>query len=249
MRALLAALPLVLFACGEPPDEGQEPSPAGPSIADAVRPPPIQLGPGQLSPRPAGPTVLFLNTEGATILKGAASDASRDMSFLCGGAIPPLAHGPFGASRQAVLAALVKAVGDYLAPYRIQVVTTRPAKGPYEMVLVGGSAATCGQAKGIAGLAPLDCGDKVPGEIAFVFSADLTSLDWVALTAAHEVAHSLGLLHTGEACDLMAPMICAPDKKSFMDRNLPIWPDHHGECGQEKLTNSHRAMGLAVGFK
>ncbi len=240
-------LSLLFWGCSPPPDQDM-PDP-GLLFFDAVEPPALTLGPDQFHPIPPTPRLLFLNMEGAKITKGAGSDASRDISFLCGGTVPPFKHGLYGSDRKKVLSELAQKVGALLAPYRLDIVQTRPAAGIYEMVVVGGTASWCGQPKGIAGLAPLDCGDKVPGEIAFVFSEDLTNLDWVAITAAHELAHSFGLLHTGEACDLMAPMLCAAAKKSFMDGNLPIWPDHQGKCGQSKVTNSHRAMGLALGFR
>lgn len=219
-------------------------------LRDAVPPPAtLMLSPHQLRPRPPSPTRIWLNTDGATITKGPASDASILLSYICGGTFPPFKHATYGTDRSKVVAQLASRVAAYLAPYDVEVVTSKPATIPYEMVLVGGAASLCGQAKGVAGLAPLDCADKVPGEIAFVFSDDLSDLGWLGLTAAHEVAHTLGLLHTGQACDVMAPLICAPAKKAFMDGNLPIWPDHQGMCGQQQITNSHRALGLAVGLK
>ena len=219
-------------------------------MGDAV-PPPLSLviGQHQLLPRPAAPTQVWLNVDGATITKGAASDASKLTSYVCGGLFPAFKHSPYGADRAQVVARLAQRVAAFLGSYRVEVVTAKPSSAPYEMVLVGGSASLCGKAKGVAGLAPLDCADAVAGEIAFAFADDLTDLDWLALTVAHELAHTLGLLHTGEACDIMAPMLCSVSKKAFMDRNLPIWPDHQGQCGQQKITNSHRALGLAVGFR
>ncbi len=245
---------LVLCGCQEPPEQsppaGDAAPPTGLLLGDAVPPPPGLLrAPHQLRRLPA-PTIIWLNTDGATITKGAvSSDASKLTSYVCGGTFPAFKHGPYGADRSKVLARLVQRVSAYLAPYRVEVVTEKPFSIPYEMILVGGTASLCGQAKGVAGLAPLDCGDVIPGEIAFAFSDDLTDLDWLALTAAHEVAHTLGLLHTGEACDVMAPMLCAASKKAFMDQNLPIWPDHQGYCGQKKITNSHQAMGKVLGFR
>jgi hypothetical protein len=261
MRAVASIICLVLIAgCQDPP--GITPAPADGSatpdglppgvslLLDAVPPPPgLVRGPHQLRPRPPSPTQVWLNTEGVTVKKGAASDASLLLSYVCGGTFPAFKHGPYGADRAKVVAQLAARVAAFLAPYRVEVVIHKPSAPPYEMVVVGGASSLCGQAKGVAGLAPLDCADKVPGEIAFVFADDLSDLGWLALTAAHEVAHTLGLLHTGEACDIMAPMLCALDKKAFMDGNLPIWPDHQGQCGQQKITNSHRALGLAVGFK
>jgi hypothetical protein len=100
---------------------------------------------------------------------------------------------PGEAARKTVLAGLRTAY----APYRVSFTTERPDAGPYTMVIVS---ATGGPHHGVA---PLDCGNANPSDIAFVYRTALSSADLVAREAAHELGHSFGLAHVAAQGDFM----------------------------------------------
>jgi hypothetical protein len=218
--------------------------------------------PAELRARPrtvlydAGPTVLYLNLDGVTVTKALASDAYQNLSFLCsprgdGGptavAIPPFDHAPYGSDRVKVTAELVAKVEQAFRDFALKIVTARPAAPPYEMIIVGGDSALCeGYASGLGGLGPLDCDNKIHGELAFVFAQTFTQLDGLGVAIAHEAAHSFGLVHTTEPCDMMSNVYCA--QKSFLDKTMNVAPDHLGTCGQTSTTNSWRKLRDTLGL-
>ncbi len=264
--SLLACLAAAQPCCQGPP------SPAGPTDGAAEGGAPDAPGEAGALPWPAGrvvdvspvtgrcgaaprrapqralrrPAVLFLNFDGATIVKGATSSAAGDQSPLCAGTFPAFDHRPFGPDRRQVLDAIATAVGELFSAYDLQVVQARPGRGPYDMALISGLKAGCGYPQGIAGLAPLDCDDAGPEDVVFVFGGGLSDLGWVALTAAHEVAHARGVPHSSEPCDVMSPVLCAAGSKRFLDTDAAVWPDHLGRCGLY-TTNSHKLLSVVLG--
>src|SRR5262249_12616508 len=148
---------------------------AGPQVR--WLPPPQRLP--VLLPRPSGvaprtasnPHILYLNFDGGT-LRGSpdCSDAPGRCTFLIGqsSATIPAFHGS-----DDVKQAVVDQLKVFLDPFNVQIVTTRPASGDYAMTVVGGSANDIGindPAGSILGLAPLDCTDTNPDDIAFAFA-------------------------------------------------------------------------------
>lgn len=200
-------------------------------------------GPPALAPR--HPVVLYLQLEGVAIKKQG-GDASTNSSPLCGGLFPRFDHTPYSADRAQVLASLTARLGALLADFEIKLVTERPATPPYLMAVVGGQPTLCGYGAGIAGLAPLDCHNQTRGEVLFVFSAGITHLEMLAITIAHELGHTLGLVHSSEDCDVMSPVYCAGGKKTFLDKQMSIWPDHKGKCGLT-YANSWKMMYDVLG--
>lgn len=110
--------------------------------------------------------------------------------------IAPMEYERFGPNPKLVRAALLAEVRSLLEGINLKVVNRRPKPGTrYSMVVVGGSPGDIGLSSNIAGLAPLDCGDKNPWDITFVFSQTLKSIDAVARVTVQEAAHSYGIEH------------------------------------------------------
>lgn len=123
----------------------------------------------------AAPTVLYLAFDGATLTKGT-DDPVADVSLLIrpgGATVPPWrAAAPDRAARVAAVAAGVTAV---LAPYNVDVVTTRPAAGPYDMVVFGGESLALFGAPGIVSFGGQRC-DAIP-HISFVLELAIDDAD------------------------------------------------------------------------
>lgn len=195
-----------------------------------------------------GPVVLYLATEGVTIQAGPTSDALAAQSNLCAAVVPPFDPTVFGASRVTVVADLAQQVAKLFAAYDVQVVTTRPAAGPYNLVAIGGTPGLCKLPDGYSGYAPLDCGDAgSSSDVVFVFAEGITHLGMLAVIIAHEVGHAHGLPHTDEACDVMSNLLCHPDDKRFFDKDMGITADHQGRCGLGTQANSHALLLGAIG--
>lgn len=161
------------------------------------------------------PTQLYLNTEGLELnvsFQGGqgcipgletcgVSDARTNTSWLPDIRekkvnIAPMEYERFGPSKALVRAALLAEVRNLLSGVNLKVVNRRPKAGTrYSMVVVGGSPGDIGLGSNIAGLAPLDCGDKNPWDITFVFSKTLKSVEAIARVTVQEAAHSYGIEH------------------------------------------------------
>jgi hypothetical protein len=96
---------------------------------------------------------------------------------------------------------IVDHLATTFAPYNVEITTSRPAEGAYTMVVVS---PTTG---GHHGVAPLDCLNKNPNDIAFVYnlysSSKWSSSAQIARSAAHELGHSFCLEHVVSHADIM----------------------------------------------
>jgi MYXO-CTERM domain-containing protein len=117
------------------------------------------------------------------------------------------------------------------------------------MVMIGGKPSDLGLGypSTVAGVAPMDCGDKMPRDIAFVFADSIKALVpssalavQVAETSAHESAHTYGLPHSGDPCDLMSYGNCSK-LKTFLDKMMSMQSDSYGKCGLTQM-NSHQML-------
>jgi hypothetical protein len=90
-------------------------------------------------PIAAGAHKIYLNTEGATLRTGCGDDATTNCTTLIQTDMTQVpAFLPGVAGRDTVIAQIVAGVEGVLAPYSVDIVTTRPATGPYQMIVLGG---------------------------------------------------------------------------------------------------------------
>lgn len=109
-------------------------------------------------PAAPGTHVVYLSFEGVTLTKGQCSDAPTNCTDLVAQdqtVVPPFLDG--NPDRVDDIAAIVAKVKQGVAPYSIDIVTTRPASGPYAMVVIGGDPSLVGGPTGLLGLAPANC--------------------------------------------------------------------------------------------
>ncbi len=199
------------------------------------------------------PTVLFLNFDGVTITKGSSSNATTNTSFIGGGTVPPFS-GTEAEKQQAVT--LIK---QLYARYNVQVVTTRPSSGYYDMTVIGGTPAHLGLSYGssVMGVAPMDCYNRMPSDVHFCFADNIRAYypsgsalsQRVAETSSHEAGHVYGLPHTGDGCDLMSYSKCSV-LKTFLDKTIPMQSDSYGTCGFTQINTDQellKVLGASTG--
>jgi hypothetical protein len=198
----------------------------------------------------AAPQVVYINfSDGSeTLTSSDVDDAVTNQSSI--GAVaryppffwPGLTDGTI--SRRDLIRTVSRQVNEAFLPYNVFVTTTRPASGPYTMVMVGGSPTLVGYDGRIAGIAFMDCSNRQPSNIVFAFPTALRgSVHGLYATIAQEAAHAFGLEHTVDPTDLMYPKI-DPAQARFQDRDNAISGDRL--CGQE-TQNSHRRLLDTVG--
>ena len=146
-----------------------------------------------------GGQLVYVNFDGAHVddCDGECSDAPTNRSWAIGAHFgkTSMDFAPYtsAAGKATILAGLRRS----FARWRVDFTTTRPSAPPYTMVIVS---PTGGAHHGVA---PLDCGNANPNDIAFVYRTTLSSPDLVAREAAHELGHSFGLAHTASASEIM----------------------------------------------
>jgi hypothetical protein len=151
----------------------------------------------------ASTQLVFLNFGGARITGGyTCSDAPSNCSRMVSGTQD---FAPFTLSDQwdrgKVVAAITQCVGMFFADMNVRFVTTRPAAGPYTMMMIGAIYPTqlgFETNAGPYGRAPVDCGNSNKNDIGFLLLQDSVDPDFYFMcrSIAHELGHTFGMLHT-----------------------------------------------------
>jgi hypothetical protein len=191
----------------------------------------------------SGPAVVYLDfSEGIEpIAQAAADDASANRSQLCETRrVGRWLGAQDCGDRQACREAILRETEALWRPFDIVFTLRRPAAGPYTMVVIGPASGSCGF--GVAGAAPVDCGDGNPGNVAFAFEC-AGAVTTCARVLSHELGHTFGLAHSDRPCDLMSADASVCAEAAFHD------DDGHAlgvACGAP-LQNSYRLLMSALG--
>lgn len=238
------------FAEDDRPGEVEAPGPdKALLVADSPCP-----GPGCLADlQPAhakGKRIVYLNFDGVTLTySNQNDDAVQNVSAIVNSQTEVIA--PFstsqlsstgGLSRQQIIDRVVSDMYTLHEDFDVDFVTSRPASGPYSMVVFGGSCQSTVGSNNCAGVALLDCGDQMPNNITFVFPPGLRVAD-LATTAAQEAAHAFGLGHTDDQDDVMYPAIQNYIPTQFGAGSIP---DGSG-CNNATYQDSYELMLNTIG--
>lgn len=139
---------------------------------------------------------LYLNFDGVTLTRTTPSDATQNkVSWMSNtsATVPPFHDG--SGTRIADIAAIVAGVKSRLTGRPIDVVTTRPASGPYVMVVFGGTRDLVGTTYSYA-TNEHDCGDLVKSDVGWV--SDEPSVSYVPDLVIGTIGWGLGLNGTND---------------------------------------------------
>jgi hypothetical protein len=147
---------------------------------------------------------VYLEFNGVTIARAATSDAVNNQASWIGASatIPPWHQG--SGTRTADIATIVAGVKSRLAATPIEVVTARPAAGPYVMIVFGGqNTNNGGNVQTVYGGATNehDCGDLVKSDVGWV--SDGPSVSYAQDLAVGAIGWGLGLNGTNDPTDCM----------------------------------------------
>ena len=147
---------------------------------------------------------VFLEFNGVTITKAATSDATLNYaSWISANAVVPPWH-QGSSTRTTDITTIVNGVKSRLANTPIEVVTTRPAAGPYVMIVFGGQSTgnngTVGTVYG-GSTNEHDCGDLVKSDLGWV--SDNPSVSYAQDLAIGAIGWGLGLNGTNDPNDCM----------------------------------------------
>ena len=150
-------------------------------------------------------------------------------------------------------AGIVGCVQDHFAPFQVEVVDRKPARGKYITAVIGGRASQLGlDDRWTNGVGPYT-GRVIPNAIVFIFSKVGTGerdVENLCAVTAHEVAHAMGLDHSFKCGDIMSYWLDRCGERRFMDADAPCGEDEARKCSAGRATqNSYRRLGELVGFR
>jgi len=189
---------------------------------------------------------LFLNRRGVTLTGGGGGSAENESRVLGKRGIERLHLPPYSGGAVA-WETLYNCVKDAFAPYRLNIVDSRPARVPYIMAVVGGSSSLLGLNRNVTGVAPFR-GRVMSNAVVFAFQRAGRTPTAECNTVAHEVGHALGLRHSFKEGEIMS-YIPVNGRKSFLDASVPC-----GEYGPRRCSiyvssqNSHSYLASTLGL-
>jgi hypothetical protein len=146
---------------------------------------------------------VYLNFTGTTLAQGATSDATQNIAAWMNkatGTAPAFRVGV--GTRDADIATITTGITNALSPFHVLVVTTRPAMGPYQEIIFGGTNTQVGSAFSGA-VQKLDCGNVVLSDVAWV-GDNIGQTPQVAINfALGAVGFGVGLTATTATTDCM----------------------------------------------
>ena len=150
---------------------------------------------------------LYLNFDGVTLNQAAASDsATNKAGWLtnASSAVPPWRQA--SGTRATEITEVVDGVKARLSTTPIEVVTTRPASGPYVMIVLGGNNTGSGGVVGTQyafATSKHDCGDTVKSDVGWVSNMNGSTTELVADLVIGAVGWGMGLDGTTDTNDCM----------------------------------------------
>jgi hypothetical protein len=163
--------------------------------------------------------VFFINFEGVTLVAGP-DDATLDQSELMPGTYEAY---PTVDAIDTIMASFEGQWGGF----DVEFTDSRPARGPYEMVVV---TPTNPYGAEVPAVGPLDCNDTVRGNVALVFTSAATDPATIAVRASNRLGAMFGVANGTDDTDLSHPTPIKP--AVWHDACLPV-ADPPSACARQ----------------
>jgi hypothetical protein len=188
--------------------------------------------------------VVYLNFEGQTLTQAGTSDATQNRASWLQNATgtAPAFRAALGTRAQDIQE-ITDGIRSQLAEFPITVVTTRPAAGPYVMIVFGGTAAQVGSMYSLS-VNTLDCDDSEKSDVAWISDAGAFTNQRVINTAIGAIGFGLGLTATTDTGDCMCSWgnACQPAAGACtLSTNITRDPDSTLLCAAAPATQDEKA--------
>lgn len=178
---------------------------------------------------------IYANFDGVMLSKctnGMASDSRANCTDIVPGdtTFPPFMDG--NPARDGFIGQILYAAQRALAPYSIDIVTTRPASGSYHMMVFGGTPALVGAPANIFGIAPATCEREQRNLVSLIFDQGQmpTSTDYSS-TILSDLAMMSGIPVTTGPINDCACRTCPYTMLCTYGTNSPVNTDPNKNCG------------------
>ena len=192
---------------------------------------------------------LYINFEGVTLTPCGTPDARLNCSNLVTqeAQFPPFLDG--NPNRDGFIATILYSARKGLAPYSIEVVTTRPATGSYYMMVFGSTSAAIGLQAGFFGIAPFQCTPENRNNVSITFdSGQMPTTFEYANSVLSDMAMLVGISTTtvNDDCACRGAGGCTidPNKLCTYGSDVAVNPDPTFSC--ERTTQDEPAMMQAA---
>ena len=190
---------------------------------------------------------IFLNGTGVTLTAGRGGSAANSSRVMFGRRVRRATIAPYGGG-QRKWREMLECVRDVFSPFKINIVTRRPAAAPYIMAVIGGSSSALGLSSGVTGIAPFSS-SLMSNAIVFAFERRDRKAAKECATVAHEVGHALGLRHAYRRDDPMT-YLSYNGRKRFQDAAVACGTHRARSCTSRHATqNSFQHIASLVGLR
>ena len=202
------------------------------------------------------------SNNGCLIQPGTTSSITDRWSINGTRTLSPFPHG------DQTWAQVVACVRETFAPFDIVVTDVDPGIAPHFEAKIAGTSAQLGLAGGATSVSSFSCQPFIPQNLVFVFAATIgNDVDELCASAAHELAHTIGLDHTTDPSDPLS-LFSFAGRRAFPDADVTCGSDCTGgtapvggtcsgagdqeracTCSGAPTQNSYQALLAAFGPK
>jgi len=207
--------------------------------ADAAQPDVPAMCPAQQPPYAMGVHTYYLNFEGQALMPGDDNSLANTTPLIPNPVTVPRFYDNIIGDRTASIAAIVGVVERALAPYSINVVTTRPPNSDYWMTVLGGTSQNVIGTPDVGSVAPGRCMNDDPNSVSLVFDLGAMGPDTYAYFILSDFGALLGMAVTTDpgdcmcranGCPAMGPaQVCSFGTAATVDPMSPCGITHQNE--------------------